>query len=124
MARREAVTVEGMDELAKKVDKLKAQVVEGLQRSVKDETDDVRDDMTRGAPRDTGELAESMRSRISNGGLTGEAAATARHAIFVNEGTADTPEQPFATAAAERSRQRFPKRVRAEVGAELDRLTR
>jgi len=119
MARKQVVTVDGMDQLARKLKRLSPAIGEGVRRAVRAETRVVVDDMRQTAPRDSGELIESMRPRISGDGLTGEAVATARHATFVEHGTEDTPAQPFAAPAAERSRKRFPNRVRDEVGVEL-----
>jgi HK97 gp10 family phage protein len=105
--------------LAKKLDQLPGKVRDGIRKAVHDETAEVADDMRRGAPELTGALRRSIQAETSADGLAGTAAATARHATFVEHGTSDTPEQPFALPAAERSRRRFPDRVRREVGAEL-----
>jgi len=124
MARRQVVTVEGMERLAKKLETLPEDVREGVRKAVKDETREVADDMRRTVPRLTGELARSIQVEITNNGVSGAAVATARHATFVEHGTEDTPERPFAAPAAERSRKRFPKRLREETGRSLWRLTR
>jgi HK97 gp10 family phage protein len=110
--------------LAKKLEQLPDRVTAGIRAAVEDETEAVADDMRRGAPRLTGTLASSIQAEVSADGLSGTAAATARHATFVEHGTSDTPEQPFATPAAERSRQRFPDRLRREIGGELKDLVR
>ncbi|MEU8264916.1 HK97-gp10 family putative phage morphogenesis protein [Micromonospora sp. NPDC048999] len=119
VARQQAVTVEGMDKLARVLKGLPAAVGEGARKAVREETGEVVADMRRTAPRDTGELIASMHPVITNDGLSGQAVATARHATFVEHGTEDTPEQPFATPAAERSRKRFPDRIKTEVGGML-----
>ena len=98
--------------------------VDGARAAVAEETKDVADDMRKHAPRDTGELAESIQTEIGGDGLTGTAAATARHATFVEYGTSDTPEQPFAMPAAMRSRNRFWRRVRKAVGGKLEDLVK
>lgn len=124
MARRQTVTVDGMGLLAKKLDQLPKAIREGLRTAVTDETKAVADDMRKNAPRDSGDLARSIQSETTSDGLGGTATATARHATFVEHGTSDTPEQPFAQPAAERSRQRFPGRVRESVNGELKDLLR
>ncbi|MEU5950326.1 HK97-gp10 family putative phage morphogenesis protein [Micromonospora sp. NPDC047465] len=124
MARRQTVTVDGMGLLAKRLKELPTSVQDGAKTAVKDETNEVVDDMRRTAPRDSGDLVAGMQAEFTNGGLGGRAVSTARHSTFVEHGTEDTPEQPFMTPAAERSRRRFPGRIRDAVGAELKDLTR
>lgn len=124
MARRQTVTVDGMGLLAKRLKQLPRTVQDGLRTAVRDETNEVVDDMRRTAPRDSGDLIRGMQSEITSGGLGGRAVSTTRHSTFVEHGTEDTPEQPFMGPAAERSRQRFPDRIRDEVGGELKRWLR
>jgi HK97 gp10 family phage protein len=121
MARR-TVTVKGMDQLRAKLDQLPDAIVTGVRAAVKAETEEIADDMRRGAPRATGELADSMQTEIADDGLSGKAVATARHATFVEHGTSDTPAQPYVAPAAERARKRFPGRVEAAIGGELRKL--
>lgn len=124
MARKQLITVDGMGLLSKRLDQLPKKIHEGIRSAVTDETREIADDMRKHAPRRSGELAESIQAEVTKDGLGGTAAATARHATFVEHGTSDTPEQPFATPAAERSRQRFPDRLRQEIGGELRDLLR
>ncbi|ROO51463.1 HK97 gp10 family phage protein [Micromonospora sp. Llam0] len=124
MARDTTVQVAGMDLLGRRLDRMPAAVQEGARRAVAAETRETADDMREGAPRDTGALAESVQEEIDAGGLTGRAVATARHATFVEHGTEDTPEQPFAQPAAERARRRFPARVKQATGVSLRKLAR
>jgi HK97 gp10 family phage protein len=113
-----------MAELSRRLEQLGERLVEGARTAVRDETVEVRDDMRRGAPRDSGDLIRSIQAEIASGGLAGTAAATIRYATFVEHGTSDTPEQPFAGPAATRSRRRFPGRLREEIGGELKDLLR
>lgn len=123
MARRkQVVTVKGLDKLTRKLDELPEHIAAGARQAVRDETHEVAEDMRRTAPRLTGELARSIQAEVKD--LEGRAAATARHAVFVEYGTSSTPEQPFAAPAAERSRRRFPKRIREAVGEALKEVTR
>ncbi|MEV2236701.1 HK97-gp10 family putative phage morphogenesis protein [Micromonospora sp. NPDC049891] len=124
MARRQTVTVDGMGLLSKRLKQLPGKVQDGLRAAVRDETNDVVDDMRRTAPRDTGDLVRGMQTEITSDGLGGRAVSTARHSTFVEHGTEDTPEQPFMAPAAERARRRFPGRVKDAVGVELKDLTR
>lgn len=123
MPRPMRVEIDGAKVLAAKLRKLPNSVRTGLRHAVTGEVDEVADDMRRGAPRDTGELIESIQAEVYPDGLGGTVAATARHATFVEHGTEDTPAQPFAVPAAERARRRFPDRIRRDVGIELDELT-
>lgn len=115
------VTVDGLDALKAKLAELPSKVRAGAERAVEAETDEVADDMRRNAPRDTGELVESIQAETD--GLSGTAAATARHATFVEHGSSSTPEQPFAMPAAEEARGRFGQRMRDEIGTDLEDLT-
>lgn len=124
MARSKTITVQGMDKLARRLDALAPAILDGVRKGVRGETAELADDMRRNAPRGNPPtkpvtLVEGIQEEISNGGLTGTVAATARHSVFVEHGTEDTPEQPFAGPAAERSRRRFPDRIRDAVGGEL-----
>lgn len=122
MSRGNKVTIKGLDELARKLKALPEVVDRAGARAVKAETDETANDMRRTAPRDTGELQESIRSEYSAKTMTGRAAATARHAEFVEHGTSDTAAQPFVEPAAERARRRFPARVKQEIKRELGKL--
>jgi HK97 gp10 family phage protein len=123
MARRgETVTVIGIETLSRVLNKLPKQIGTAARTAVRDETELVVEDMRRTAPRRTGELARSIQAEIKD--LEGKAVATARHAIFVEYGTSSTPEQPFAGPAAERSRRRFPKRLRQAVWKALKEMVR
>lgn len=108
-------TIEGLAALDRKLRRLLPVVEEAAREAVRDEVADTAADMRRNAPRDTGELVEGIREHIDEDGLSGEAAATARHSGFVNDGTRKTPPQPFATGAAVRARKRFPKRLRTHL---------
>lgn len=116
---KKGVTVRGMPELAKKLKALPEVVEAAARKATKAETEDVADDMRLGAPYDDGELHDSIGSEFNSKAITGRAVATARHAGFVENGTSDTPAQPFAEPAAERARRRFPERVEAEIKAAL-----
>jgi HK97 gp10 family phage protein len=124
VARNQVVTVEGLDRLRDKLAELPAAVREAAVVAVTDETEAVADDMREGAPVLTGELRDSIVSDVDEKALAGRARATARHATFVEHGTASSEAQPFAQPAAEASRQRFPKRVRDAVGPALKAVSR
>lgn len=122
MGRSAATRIVGMADLERKLRRLPEVVEAAGARAVKAETEAVRDDMKRGAPRDTGELQESMQAEFDAKKIVGRAVATARHASFVEHGTEDTPAQPFAEPAAVRARRRFPERIKAEIKEELRKL--
>lgn len=111
------VTVRGMGELRRSLADMQAAIRAGAAKAVAAETEAVADDMRRGAPRDSGELVDSIQAE--HDGLSGTAAATARHAAHVEHGTSDTPAQPFAQPAAEQARRRFPRRLADAIGDEL-----
>jgi HK97 gp10 family phage protein len=114
-AGRKNVTIRGMDELARKLKALPEVVEAAARKSVKAETEEVADDMRMNAPFLTGELRESIGAEFNPKTITGRATATSRHAVFVENGTSDTPAQPFAEPAAERARRRFPDRAKADL---------
>jgi HK97 gp10 family phage protein len=129
MPRKQTVTVDGMGLLAKRLKQLDGTIVDGIREAVKEETEQTADDMRRNAvrgnpPTKPVTLAEGVQAEVSEDGLGGTAAATARHSTFVEHGTSDTEAQPFALPAAERARQRFPDTVKRHVGAELKELLR
>lgn len=107
------VSIEGLDALDGKVAELSSRVRAAAEAAVETETQEVAADMRAAAPKDTGELVDSIEAVTD--GLSGTARATARHAVFVEFGTSSTPAQPFAGPAAELSRTRFPRQLRAAV---------
>lgn len=119
---RQNVNIKGLADLERKLRKLPKVVEAAGARAVKAETEDVRDDMRRWAPRDTGELEDSITAEFNAKKIQGRAVATSPHAGFVEHGTDDTPAQPFAQPAAERARERFPNRMRTEIKNELRKL--
>lgn len=122
MARND-VEIEGLDVLARRLKALPDAVDRACRKAVREETTAAADDMRRGAPRDTGELQESVQAEFDPKTITGRAAATARHAQYVENGTTENAAQPFVQPAAERSRRRFSRRVREDVLAELRKIT-
>lgn len=116
------VTIKGLDELERKLRSLPDVLERAVKTAVKDETEEVADDLRRNAPVDDGDLRDSTQAEILNKGLTGRAAMTARHATFVIHGTSDTPANDFATPVIARAERRFPDRVRDEVLKELKKL--
>lgn len=125
MAGRQQVTIKGMDQLMRKLRALPEVVAVASARAVRDETEEVADDMRRDAPELTGALKAGIQAEYDASTITGRAVSTARHTTFVVHGTSDTPENDFMTPAAERSRNgRFRERVISEVRAELRKVTK
>lgn len=116
------VTIKGLDELERKLKALPDVVERAVKRAIKDETDEVANDLRRDAPVDEGDLVESIQEEILEEGLTGRAVITARHATFVVHGTSDTPANDFITPVEADARRRFPARVEREVLKELGKL--
>ena len=90
-------------------------------RVVEDETQDVARDMRRFAPRDTGQLVQSVQAEHKRGTARGRAIARARHAAFVERGTGRSKAQPFAEPAHELSGPRLRKRLIEAVNQEIRR---
>jgi HK97 gp10 family phage protein len=111
------ITVEGMDRLRSRLEKLPDQMRAGAEKAVRDETEEVEQDMRDSVPVDTGALRDGMQAEVD--GLSGKATSTAPHSWAVEGGTSRMPARPFAQPAAERSRVRFPDRVNAAVREEL-----
>lgn len=122
IGRRQNINIRGIEDLERKLRKLPDVVRTAGGRAVKDETEETRDDMKRGAAVDTGDLRDSIQAEYNAKKLQGRAVATAAHAGFVEHGTDDTAAQPFAQPAAERARRRFPDRVRTEIKTELGKM--
>lgn len=110
-------SIEGVAQLNAKLLAAAAQSEAAARKAVRDELNEVGDDVRRGAPVDTGELRDSERREVD--GLDGTVRVTARHGVFVEHGTSDTPAQPFVGPAAERSRRRFVARVSSYVKTAL-----
>lgn len=125
MAGRQQVTIKGLDQLVRKLKALPEVVAVASARAVRDETEEVADDMRRDAPERTGDLKAGIQAEYDASTITGRAVSTARHTTFVVHGTSDTPENDFMTPTAERSRNgRFRERVITEVRAELRKVTK
>lgn len=116
------IRIEGLAALEAKLRALPFGVTAASARAVKGETDETTDDVKRGAPVKTGHLRDSTQGEYEESTLTGTVAVTADYAKYVEHGTDDTAAQPFIQPAAEVTRKRFPKRVKAEVKAALERL--
>lgn len=117
------VTVVGREILEKRLAGLPSAIEAAARRSVRDETMAAADDMRINAPVKTGELKAGIQAEVDLSALEGRAVTTAEHSKYVVHGTSDTPANDFITPAALRSRARFPGRVRAEVAAELRKIT-
>jgi len=117
-----SVTITGEAELAAKIKKIGGLVRRAALEAVQSETTEIAQDMRRNAPRETGTLVDSIQVEIDAGALEGRAVSTAKYTQYVVHGTSDTAANDFMTPAAERSRRRFPKRVKDAVAVELEKL--
>lgn len=117
-----AIRIKGEKELYAKLAKLPELIEAAEKRAVKAETNDTANDLRRNAPVLSGDLKESIQEEILNKGMTGRAAITARHAEFVIHGTSDTPANDFVTPVINRTEDRFPRRLRDEVQAEIRKM--
>lgn len=116
------VRIKGERELYAKLAKLPDRIDAANRRAIREQTDDTADDLRRNAPVLSGDLRRSIQEELLNKGLTGRAAITARHAQFVIHGTSDTPANDFVTPVVVRTEHAFPRRLRAEIKAELERM--
>jgi HK97 gp10 family phage protein len=117
-----AANVRGAGELSRKLKQLPKVVDKSSVESIRVETNNIANDLRRLAPRDTGDLAESVQAEVRAKQLRGIAAVTAEHAKFVNFGTTENEAQPFADVAAELSRDRFPGGVKVGLSGALRKL--
>lgn len=117
MARRTGI--EGLDKLKDAAHKAAEAARKSAEATIRTEVETVRSEMRRDVPVDSGQLRDSIRGRAS--GLEGEVRATARHSIFVEFGTSDTPAQPYAFPAAARARARLPKRLAESIRTAVER---
>lgn len=96
----------GMRRLAADLNKAGERVGAGAARVIRSGTAKVHRDARRNAPVRTGALRDGIDSRVvgtgRNQSVAGIVGATARHSIFVEFGTSDTPAQPFLFPALER----------------------
>lgn len=113
------MTSEGFDDLNVRLEQATGRALQAIVEAVDDETQQVAQDMRDLAPRDTGELHDSIEAIVD--GPSGLVRASAPHSRFVEFGTSVAPAQPYATPASEQSRTRFPKRLSDAVGEELER---
>ncbi len=124
MRRGRHVTVVGRDVLERRLAALPHLVDAAALRSVQGETVAVAADMRRGAPIKTGALRDGIQAEINASQLEGIAASTAEHSKYVVHGTSRMEAQDFITPAAELSRRRFPRRVRAETLKDLRKISK
>jgi HK97 gp10 family phage protein len=116
------VKIRGADVLGKRLRELPRVATKAARETVREETNDIANDMRRGAPVDEGELVKGIQEELLEKGLTGRAVSTARHTTFVVHGTSRMPARDFMTPVAVRSRKRFPKLLRAKVDKALGKL--
>jgi HK97 gp10 family phage protein len=111
MARRAKLTMDldGLEDAARAIASAGTAARDAAEAAVGDELEAVAQDMRDEAPFASGELVESI--EVAHDGLEGTAQATARHSVFVEQGTSRTPAQPFAGPAATAAESRFPDRV-------------
>lgn len=116
------VEIKGLAELERKLSRLPELVERAAKSAVKAEVDEATEDLRAYAPVDEGDLRDSVQGEITDGGLGGVAAVTARHAEFVVHGTSDTPANDFVTPVINATRRRFPDRFADELREELRRM--
>lgn len=120
---RSSVTVVGLRRLQARLNAMPSVVEDGAWEAIQEETGTVAQDMRRNAPFKTGALKDGIQSEVDRSDTEGRAVSTAEHTRYVVFGTSDTEAQDFITPAAERSRRRFPRRVREKVLIELRKIT-
>lgn len=110
---RSRVTISGAAALRTKLFELRRGVESGAERGQAGASEAIASDWRAEVPVDTGEYQNSI------GADEDGAAATARHAPFVEFGTSTRPAQPAGAVAAEAARSKMPRQVADAVRREL-----
>lgn len=118
------VTITGEAELGRKIAELGGKVRRAALHAVQAETIEIAQDMRRNAPIKDGTLRDGIQSEVDAKALEGRAVSTAKHTKYVVHGTSDTPANDFMTPAVERSRRRFPGRLKDAVADEILKMGR
>lgn len=112
------VTIEGLDELRRRLEDLGEQIREGAVHAVREAADAVRDDAQQQVRVDTGKLKRGLKTYVRKARLEADVGwrdPSLYYAKFQEFGTTRIPANPALTAAAEAERRRLPDRVSADV---------
>lgn len=119
MAKGYRVTVDGLDELKKRLEKLSDDLRAKAEDALSESADAVKKDMMRRVPVDTGNLRRSITARVRKRQLTANVGPrpgkSAFYGYWVEFGTSSMRAQPFAGPAAEAERARWPNRLRTHL---------
>lgn len=119
MAKGYRVTVDGLDELKKRLEKLSGDLRAKAEDALSESADAVKKDMMRRVPVDTGNLRRSITARVRKRQLTANVGPrpgkSAFYGYWVEFGTSSMRAQPFAGPAAEAERARWPNRLRTHL---------
>lgn len=106
------------DDIARVVDKIREVVVamkEAAQLAIEAEVEQVKEEMREGAPVESGNLRNKIIGEVDKDGKGGRVASTADYSQYVVNGTSERKANDFITPVAEKSRRRYPDRVREEI---------
>lgn len=113
------VTVEGLDELKKRLEKLTDDLRARAEDALKESAEAVKKDMVRRVPVDTGNLKRSITARVLPEQLTADVGprpgTDAYYGYWVEFGTSSMRARPYAGPAAEAERERWPDRLREHL---------
>ncbi|MEU9972348.1 HK97-gp10 family putative phage morphogenesis protein [Streptomyces sp. NPDC051014] len=121
------VRIDGIARLRQRLEELEPQIIEALQKAVKESAEAVQGETERTVPvdhsgRDTHHLKDHVDIRYDENGLAAEVGWFDResyYARFVEHGTRSIPPQPSLGPALELERTRYVRRLTEEVRAVL-----
>ncbi|MEV4672167.1 HK97-gp10 family putative phage morphogenesis protein [Actinomadura sp. NPDC049382] len=114
----ERVTIEGLDELHRRLEEVGEQIREAAGKAIKDSAEAVRDDAREQVRVDTGRMKRGLKAFVKKADLSAEVGwrdPDLYYAKFHEFGTTRIPANPALTAAAEAERSRLPDRITEDV---------
>lgn len=120
----ETVTIEGLDELRRRLEEVGEQIREAAGKAIEDAANAVRDDGREQVRVDTGKMRNGLKAFVKKADLTAEVGwrdPDLYYATFQEFGTTRIPANPALTAAAEAERRRLPDRIGEDVRRALGR---
>lgn len=114
----ETVTIEGLDELRRRLEEVGEQIREAAGKAIEDAANAVRDDGREQVRVDTGKMRNGLKAFVKKADLTAEVGwrdPDLYYATFQEFGTTRIPANPALTAAAEAERRRLPDRIGEDV---------
>ena len=123
MAKGNKVTIIGLDDLDKGLDKSEKQIMTATRDTVEESLKLVRDSAKDNAPVDSGKMRDGIGMEVDDDGLNGTVGQfdpDVYYSEFVEFGTSKQPAQPFMAPAAEDARQKIPGMFRSNIGKAVE----